>query len=464
MHFSITHLCGRLSAWLILALLCTPLVLALIGRTVADKFPAADLHDLLHRWRWLARYGLQALRQRWWLPLGFESRAVVWHYAFSAECWALANLAHPPLPPGVGERILVIRVGHPGDFLHAVPCLRTLRQQKPHATIHLVVAPGCRELALRCAYVDAVHEYQPALLMHHRGKYQWWRGALREYQLLRLLRRQRFHVCFALEAHHIVDVVLMEAVFPGSWFGLRQRLCPYGFAVPRKELSFAVRQPEAEMLMDLLGLAGLVRGSAKLEFPLSSDDRLWAKQWQKEVGLLPGHYVVMAPGAGWPGKRWPAERFSMLADWIWEYHRLRTVLLGSQDETPLADMVVSNARHGVISVIGRTSLVQAATILEKARLYVGNDSALLHVAVAVGRPTVALFGPTFREKWAPCGDHHQVIQHRDEVCQFSCHSWHLRIPCMNNMVCMDAISVQEVKVALEDFLAQDVYIEKRMET
>ncbi len=123
--------------------------------------------------------------------------------------------------------------------------------------------------------------------------------------------------------------------------------------------------------------------------------------------LLPGGapVVVLGPTANWTGKVWPPERFVEL------FERLQAVLPGARaavlagpgaQERALAAPVLA-ALPGAIDLCGTLTLSEAAACLERAALFVGNDSGLMHLAAATGAPTLGLFGPTPAREYAPAG-------------------------------------------------------------
>jgi len=111
--------------------------------------------------------------------------------------------------------------------------------------------------------------------------------------------------------------------------------------------------------------------------------------------------VVIHPGSGGRHKNWPLERFTAVADWL--HHSARSVawLVGPAEER------LEQALPG--PVIRNTPLRDLARILAAARLYIGNDSGITHLAAAVGCPTIAVFGPTPPNIWAPRGRNVRII-------------------------------------------------------
>lgn len=137
----------------------------------------------------------------------------------------------------------------------------------------------------------------------------------------------------------------------------------------------------------------------------SADDDAFAKELVADDGPL----LVLGPTANWGGKQWPGDRFSKIATRLLETARLKNagiaVLGGPGEETGAAACIDGLNGIKVHNLVGQASLGQAAAILKLARLYIGNDSGLMHMAAAAGAPTLGLFGPSRVEHYAPWGSH-----------------------------------------------------------
>ncbi|MBD3368557.1 MAG: hypothetical protein GF405_10385, partial [Candidatus Eisenbacteria bacterium] len=128
-------------------------------------------------------------------------------------------------------------------------------------------------------------------------------------------------------------------------------------------------------------------------FHLSDTDRRRGDERLADAGLGDSPLLVVAPGAVWETKRWPADRFAGVVGEAAARWDLRPVAIGASVERDLAETVVS-AVPGAWNAAGLLSLGESASVIARGRLYVGNDSGPTHIARAVGTPTVAVFGPT----------------------------------------------------------------------
>jgi ADP-heptose:LPS heptosyltransferase len=128
-----------------------------------------------------------------------------------------------------------------------------------------------------------------------------------------------------------------------------------------------------------------------------------------------GPILAMAPAANWVGKTWPLERFSRVAmrllgsDGPMRGGRLM-VLGGASERKVVQGLKDCVPRHRFIDLAGQVDLVTAYACLQRARLFVGNDSGTMHLAAAAGAPTLGLFGPSDERRYAPWGPHTRVVR------------------------------------------------------
>jgi ADP-heptose:LPS heptosyltransferase len=142
--------------------------------------------------------------------------------------------------------------------------------------------------------------------------------------------------------------------------------------------------------------------------------RLWtASQHEQSATRLvrPGPPVLaIGPAANWRGKQWRAERFAELASRLTArtgpLAGFRVTVLGAQHERaqaePLLAVIPEDRR---IDLVGRTALLTAAAVLRRCAMFIGNDTGLMHIAAAMGTPTLGLFGPSPAAQYAPWGRH-----------------------------------------------------------
>jgi len=128
-----------------------------------------------------------------------------------------------------------------------------------------------------------------------------------------------------------------------------------------------------------------------------------------------GPILALAPAANWVGKTWPPEQFAVLAAELLgpsgPMAGGRLMLLGGPDDRWAAEAARrSTPRHRLIDLVGKVDLLTAYACLKRARLFVGNDSGLMHLSAAAGAPTLGLFGPSDDRLYGPWGPKARVLR------------------------------------------------------
>jgi heptosyltransferase III len=124
--------------------------------------------------------------------------------------------------------------------------------------------------------------------------------------------------------------------------------------------------------------------------------------------LVDEPFVHMHPASRWKFKCWPAERNAALADRLAaEGHRI--VFTAAPDEAPFIDQIVERMTSQAINLAGKLSLKELGALTARAKLFIGVDSMPMHLAAAMGVPTVALFGPSSEVVWGPWNVEQRVV-------------------------------------------------------
>src|SRR5437016_1628012 len=247
------------------------------------------------------------------------------------------------LPPNA--HILVIKMAGIGDLLLATPALRALRESYPEARIDLLVTPASAGL---------------------------------------------------LNGWGVLDNIIVLDNGPG-WF-LNVRVKDEGFGA----------RHEAEYNLALAEAVGATTSDKRLTVPISEDEhrQAWQLLYEHEApDVIQRPIIAMHPGSGSysTARRWAPERFAQLADTLFSDVGGQLLLMGGPEEAELHRQLTGmmQSTMPVCSLAGKGSIKVTAALLEQADLFIGNDSALVHLAVAGRTPTVAIFGLTNASAWGP---------------------------------------------------------------
>lgn len=305
------------------------------------------------------------------------------------------------------RRILIIKPSSLGDVVHALPVLAALRRAWPGAHIAWLIGAAFAPLL-------AGHPLLDDLILFDRTRFgRMWRSprVLTDFcRFVGSIRARRFDLVLDLQG-------LLRSGLIAFFSGAPQRV---GFAGAREGAwlcySRRVRTDAAgPHAVEQLGALCEALGARfdPHEFPLAvhADERAAARRMLTAAGLPDGaDFVAVLPGARWDSKLWPAARFGELLDQLGAAGCPPAVLLGSPDEQNRAAEIMAAARSPVVSLVGRTSLRELVATLSLARVVASQDSGPMHIAAALGRPLVALFGPTNPNRTGPWSAVARVVQ------------------------------------------------------
>lgn len=334
------------------------------------------------------------------------------------------------------NRFLIVRLGSLGDVVHAIPTAAALRAAYPQARIDWLVDPKYMELIDLVTCVDRGVPIAPR--MFARGDERW-----RFLQTMRELRQVRYDAVIDLQG-------LLKSAVLARAAGARRTI---GF--PRRHL----REPLARLFYthaptpgpiphvifkNLALLAPLNIDDRRLRFPLDAPSTPAVDSVVSRFG--PEGYVLINPGAAWPNKQWPPDRYGSVAAAIHRRFGWRSVVLWGPGEKPLADAVVA-ASSGAAEVSPPTTITDLIGVSRRANLMLSGDTGPLHIACAVGTPIVALFGPTWPDRNGPWGLYDVTVSRVEQcICLYERR-------CRRSTPCINDIPVDEVLKAIDRRLA-----------
>jgi ADP-heptose:LPS heptosyltransferase len=255
------------------------------------------------------------------------------------------------------HRLLVIRLGALGDMVLSFAAFAAIRAQHPGADITLLTTAPFADLARRAPWFDRVAvDAKPA----------WWNAA----GVLRLARQLRgFDLVYDLQTSSRSSRYFTLAGRP-RWSGIA-RGCALPHANPRRDFMHTLERQREQLAM-----AGITQAPAP------------DLNWLRGMGFdLPQPYALLIPGAAphRPAKRWPVARYAALAR-ILAGRGIAPVVIGSGAERDLAAAIPD-----AIDLVGRTAIADIAELARGAVIAVGNDTGPMHLATAIGCPSVVLF-------------------------------------------------------------------------
>ena len=324
-------------------------------------------------------------------------------------------------------------------MLAFVPALRALRRDLPdqaHISIMVSRGRGGEAILERCPYISElmVYDYKSSVI--------------EQIRLIRKLRKERFDVAIASYPTGRKSAWFIWAI------GASHRI---GFPVDGGDFLFDEYIAKdiglkhfTECNLELLKPLGIETDDSSLKIWLKNDDERFALSFLKSEGIKKEDLLItIHPGSGGPhellgrSKIWPEAKFASLCDRLIENCDAKVCIVGGSRELEAVEKIAAQMENEPVIAVNKSSITQTAAIIKRADLHIGNDSGPMHIAVAVGTPVIALFGPTDPKVVGPRGEDDIII--KKEISCSPCwnHFGARKLDC-DRPICIEAIEVEDV--------------------
>ena len=306
----------------------------------------------------------------------------------------------PTLSEQAAPRILISRMSAVGDCILTMPVLCALRRRFPQAFLAWVVEAGAAPLFHG-------HECLDELIVLKR---RWFTSPTAVWRLRRQLRGLKLDVT--------IDPQSISKSALAAWLsGAPRRI---GFAGkygkelgPRLNNQCIENQTPhiVDRSLELLQPLGIESPAVEFKLPVNSAAQSRMAEFVHGARMDDG-FAVINPGASWASKLWPADRYAQVARHLGERHDLPSVVVwaGKQEHDWARQIVMAADGYAVLAP--RTNLVELAAMSRLGSLFVGSDTGPLHLAVAVGTPSIGMYGTTRPEDCGPYGPENVALQRR----------------------------------------------------
>ena len=349
------------------------------------------------------------------------------------------------------QRILLIQLSAIGDTILAIPTIRAIRNRFPNAHLAMLASSINLQYLEGCPYIN---QHIPCRLE------EVMKSPRNLIRFIVALRRQKF-----------------DCVVDFEHWARFSALIAYGSGAPRRigfrsagqhrhylftdVVEHVAGQHEVVNFLKIARLLGYPIRETDLEVWLTREDWDWAKEFFNEMGIDRDRPVIAihpeAGRRGEPRRRFPQDRFVLVADALVERYNAQIILTGAPSEVELSQEIASQTRAPCVVAAGRTHINQLAALFTNADFVICGNCGPMHLAAAAGTPVVALHGPTNPSQWAPWGNGHTIL-HVDVPCS----------PCLNlgfeygcsalsdgTSPCMHTIQVGELLKACEKYLINE---------
>jgi len=327
------------------------------------------------------------------------------------------ELAKIKFDPG---NILIVLHGSIGDVTRALPLAKLLRRGFPRASLAWSVEPAAYPLLQGNPAIDEI-------ILFDRSR--WWKSFA---PFLAKVRAKRFDLVLDLQRHLKSGIVSWASGAPqrlgfhpadskegnGFFNNLHIERCGDSIAKLDHYLKFA----------DYLGIP---RAPVEWNFSLTSVEKATV---DRHLAQTASAYAVLFVGTRWPSKQWFSKQMTECAKMLQAEHDLDVLLLGGAQDRELARQAMDGVTRRVVDLVGRTTLREAVGIIQRAKIAVGPDTGLMHIAAAVGTPVISLWGATDPVRTGPLGFADLAI--RGEAPCVPCHNR----DCPIGRICMQSIT------------------------
>ena len=325
------------------------------------------------------------------------------------------------------NNILIIKMSSLGDVLHTLPFVAVLRERFPKARLTWLVHPQFSAFVPDPPLVDEVIFFDK-VKFHKMGLGEKWSyfRAMRA-----LLHSKKFDLVIDMQG-------LFKSAVLAAISGCDNRI---GYCEMREGSGFIsksitgkhAKDHVIERYLDVARYLGCTVN--EIQFPMPDLQKEW-QAVQEKTETVNKPYVVLAPGARWETKKWPAENFAKLAKMILQAGR-QVVLAGGPEDVPLGKQIAETV-PGVTDLTGKTSLRELGALIRHCSAYISGDTGPLFIAAAMKRPLTALYGPTRPDRTGPYGSSEATILTAPVACagclKKQCDYW----------ICMKSITPERV--------------------
>lgn len=342
------------------------------------------------------------------------------------------------------SKILVYQVGNIGDLTVSTPVYRALREKFPLAEITLLSSSGSKkyvgaeEIIKPLNYVDNIQSFFPEDFASLKTYYYFFQAIKKgKYDLVVYLPSNLWKTF-----HIFRDMVFfsLTGIKYGTGFQMFEDYHNYlnHNVLPRNEV---------QRLFDLLKPIGIESGNKKTEFAVSKESLEFVQGFlsRHKISKKTNKIAVM-PAGKYSSRLWPKQYFIKLIDRINENFSVEIILIGSEFDKKLAEEIKQCTKMKPLNTTGSLKINQVGALLKNCNLLITNDTGPMHIAAAIGVPTVSIFsGVDIPFLWYPSGDNHKIFYNK-VACS----------PCFqqncNKHICMEGIPVDRVYDAVVEQL------------
>lgn len=343
----------------------------------------------------------------------------------------------------MSKRILVVRYRFIGDMILTVPFLRNLRYAYPDAQIDMLVSPNSGEVIENCPYVDNFIFFDTT----RKHKYENGIGKKKSiFYYISLLKNRKYDKAYVLKRS-------LSSALLCYFAGIKERIGydteGRGFLLTKK-VHYDTLKHESLCFLDVLEQDGIQIKDTYLENWVMKENEEKIKSLFVKYNISDKKYkAVVNVTATNPGKVWNINKFAQVIEYLSNEKDTQVIFVGSPKDKDIYEQIQykNELKNMPVNLCGEVSIKDSLALFKYVDFLIGNDSGNLHMAASVNTRVIGLYGPMPFEKWRAIGENNILIK-----ADLPCMPCGLKGKCSNNHACMESITVEQVKNAVDEIV------------
>lgn len=339
-------------------------------------------------------------------------------------------------------KILVVRYRFIGDMILTIPFLRNLRYAYPDAQIDMLVAPNSGEVIENCPYVNNFIYFDT----NRKHKYEQGKGKKKSFwHYVSALKKEKYDKAYVLKRS-------LSSALLCYFAGVKERIGydteNRGFLLTKKVKYNSIKH-ESLCFLDVLEADNIKTKDTHLENWIKEENKNKVLSLFEKYNIGTKKKVVVNATATNEDKVWDIRNFTKIIEYLSNEKNIQVIFIGAPSDKQIYENIKYNADLKIkpVNLCGEVNIKDSLALLKEVDFLIGNDSGNLHMSASVGTPVIGLYGPMPFEKWRALGDKNILLK-----ANLDCMPCGLRKPCPNNKACMNNISVEDVKKAIDNII------------
>ncbi|MBX7041583.1 MAG: glycosyltransferase family 9 protein [Ignavibacteria bacterium] len=330
------------------------------------------------------------------------------------------------------KNILVVKFGGIGDILLTTPVFPNIRAYFPDAVINVLTLRNARDILIDNPYITRAFTYDP--------------NEDKSWCLIRNIRKQKYDLIIDLYGNPRTALITFIS---GAKYRFGFKFRGRNYAYNRSVMGRGGTVHNVEFNLDALNALGIPIVSRDLYLPLNIVHREFADSFIRSSGLEGKKIIGISKTGGWESKRYKSNDYIELIDKLNGIYDANFILFwGTKKEREDCEYIAKSIRAGNAFVIPDSPIKYLGALIQKCSLVIGNDSGPLHIAVAVGTPTLGIYGPTNPKLQGPYGEKNLSVVKEELNCLY-CNL----LECDIGNICMTELSKDRIIEKVKELIS-----------